>query len=181
MNDIERVAVLTAIQKRCRELIDEIRPAVNERAIEDYLESGITKRAVRVAGEKVADLIVPMSKASYVIDDPDAFRDFAESYGLGRYVTDIDPEKMADAVGWLAAEHPEVLRSEWRCPDWERAMTPCGDGATYLDSGMPVPGVRRVPPAPKTPTLRGVTFEGVASAVSKLPGGMAGLLDGGAE
>lgn len=181
MNELEKVAVLTAIQKRCKELIDELRPAVNERALEEYLESGITKRAVRVAGEKVADLIVPMSKASYVIEDAEAFRDFAETYGLGSFVTVIDPGKTADAIGYLVHEHPEVLAEEWRCPDWERAMAPCGDGATYLDSGMPVPGVRRVPPAPKTPTLRGVTFEGVASAVAKLPGGMAGLLEGGAE
>lgn len=181
MNELEKLAVLTAVQKRCKELIDEIRPAVNERAIEEYLESGITKRAVRVAGEKVADLIVPMSKASYVIEDAEAFKAFAQDYGLGSFVTVIDPDKTADAIGYLAHEHPEVLMQEWSCPDWERAMTPCGDGATYLDSGMPVPGVRRIPPAPKTPTLRGITFDGVASAVAKLPGGMAGLLEGGAE
>lgn len=180
MNLDEKVAVLTAIQKRAKEMLDELRPELNSEALRAYEEDGVSKRAVRVAGEKVADLIVPMSKEDFEIDDPEAFKAFAQDYGLGAYVKAIDPARMGDAVAYLASEHPEVLVEEWRYRDWKPAMTPCGEGATYLDSGMPVPGVRRVKPKPKAPTLRGLKWEAVASAVGALPGGVSGLL-GGAE
>lgn len=176
MNIEERIAVLTAIQKRAKEMLDELRPELNARALREYEESGVQKRAIRVGGEKVADLVVPMSKEDYEIEDPEAFKAFAEDYGLGSYVKAIDPARMSDAVAYLAAEHPEVLAEEWRYADWKPAMTACGGGATYLDSGMPVPGVRRVKPSPKAPTLRGLKWEAVASAAGAIPGGVAGLL-----
>lgn len=40
----EQVAVLTAIQKRAKELLDELRPEMNVKAIEDYIDRGISKR-----------------------------------------------------------------------------------------------------------------------------------------
>lgn len=181
MNVEEKVAVLTAIQKRAKEMLDELRPELDREAMELYEGFGVTKHEVKVGGQKVADMIIPMSKEDYEIVDPDAFRAFCEEYGVGHYASKIDPDKMGDAVAILGAEHPELIMREWQYGDWKPGMTPDGDEATWLDSGMRVPGVKRIPPQPKKPTLRGIKWQQVAHAVGALPGGLAGLLEGGGD
>lgn len=181
MNTEEKVAVLTAIQKRAKEMLDDLRPQLDREAMELYEVYGTTKKAVKVNGQKVADLIIPMSKDDYEIADPDAFKAFCQDYGIGAYVKRVKPGCMGRAEAILSDEHPELMEEVWEYGDWKPGMTPAGDGATWLDSGMPVPGVRRIPPQPGKPALRGVKWREVAQAAGALPGGVAALLEGGAE
>lgn len=181
MNVEEKVAILTAIQKRAKEMLDELRPEMDREAMELYEGFGVTKHEVKVGGRKVADMIIPMSKEDYEIDDPESFFRFCQDYGIGHYVLKIEPERMAEAVSLLNVEHPELVMREWKIGDWKPGMTPDGEGATWLDSGMPVPGVRRIPPQPKKPTLRGIKWREVAQAAGAIPGGLSGLLEGGED
>lgn len=179
MNLDEKVAVLTAIQKRAKEMLDELRPEMNERALAEYDENGVTKRAVKVAGQKVADLVVPESKPDFAIVDG-SFQEFAKDYGLGRMELSVkDPYEAAKV---LAAEHPDMVEERFAYSnDWKDSMEWDGERVTFRDSGMEVPGVAYMGPQPKSPTLRGLKWESVAKALKSLPGGAAGLLEGDAE
>ena len=177
----EQVAVLTAIQKRAKELLDELRPELNGRAVEDYLDRGISKREIRVAGRKVADLIVPLSAERYELD-PDLvseFREFADLHGLTVRKPKIKDGCEYEAMHFLQAERPDLVsESVEMMPGWQKILAPDGRGAKVGGTDYVVPGIIHVPPEPKSPTLRGLDWREVADAAKELPGGLAGLLEG---
>ena len=177
----EQVAVLTAIQKRAKELLDELRPEMNAKAIEDYIDRGISKREVRVAGRKVADLIVPLSAERYDLD-PDRkaeFREFADLHGLTVRKPKVKEGCEHEAMRFLQAERPDLVsESVEMMPGWQKILAPDGTGAKVGGTDYVVPGIIHVPPEPKSPTLRGLDWREVSDAAKELPGGLAGLLEG---
>lgn len=178
MNADERVAALTALQKAVKAALDLARAEADERLLADYERDGVTRKALRVAGEKVGDYLVVMEKPGWEVVDRTALEAFALDYGFAAIARSIRPEWSARAAEVVADELPEAVAEEVRLePRWERYLTEAGDGATYLDSGMPVPGVRRRVPRVKGTQVRGCAPEAVAPLVARA-GGVRELLLG---
>lgn len=172
----ERVAALTALQKAVRTALDAARAEADGQLLADYERDGVTRKALRVAGEKVGDYLVVMEKPGWEVVDRGALASFALDYGFARIARSIRPEWSARAAELVADELPEAVEEEVRLDaGWERYLTEAGEGATYLDSGMTVPGVRRRGPRVKGTQVRGCAPEAVAPLVARA-GGVRSLL-----
>ena len=177
----DAVAVLTAMEKIVKERKGELRGECDREMAERYESDGITNRALRVAGQKVGDYTVVFSKPGFAVANRDEFTEFALAYGFASEVRRIRPEYMARAVEIVSEECPEAIETEVSVDSgWEKLMTRAGGGATYLDSGEPVPGVVYVPEAASGTRVTGCRPDVVAPLVRSL-GGIDNLLLGGAR
>ena len=167
----EQLAVLTALQKAVKERLTEVRAAADGRMLEAYREEGVTRKALLLGGTKVGDYIVLFSGEDWEIVDPDAFIEFALSYGLATVERQIRPECMARAVSIIADEAPELLCEVTRLDaDWRRYIKPSAGHATFLDSGEPVPGLEPVRQEVKGTQVRGCKPDEVLPALRSLGG-----------
>ena len=141
-------------QEACREakeLLDELRPELNGRAVEDYLDKGISKREIRVAGRKVADLVVPLSAERYELDPEHKaeFREFADLHGLTIRKPKIKEGCEYEAMRFLQAERPDLVsESVEMAPGWQKILAPDGRGAKVGGTDYVVPGIIHIPPEP---------------------------------
>ena len=165
----EEMAVLTALQKIVKARLDEARAAADEALLAEYAEDGTTKKALKLGGIKVGDYIVVLNKGQWAVSDRAAFEDFALAYGFAEARQSIRPEYMAAVVGLVAREMPEAILEEVRLdPKWESYVANVAGVATYLDSGMAVPGLEYTGQTVKGTQVRGCRPEDVAPILQSL-------------
>lgn len=185
MNNTEKLAVLTALEKAVKDRMKDVRSEADADLMDAYDENGYEKKAVKLNGQKVGEHIVTFRKEGYEITDRAAFEEFALDYGLAEQRRYIAPDFMESAIKALeAAFEPEVLDGAIVTEivlsgDWELAMERVGDAVCYMDSNMVVPGVAYRPKEVKGTMLRGCRPEDVVPIISALPGGVESLLLGG--
>lgn len=176
----ERLAVLTALQKTVKERLDEARAEVAGRMLEAWREDGVAKKALRLGGVKVGDLVVSVAPGSWEVSDQGAFEAFALDYGLARVERGLRPEWRQAAFDVLERELPEALEETVAVGgDWRRAMTAVDGAPCYLDSGMAVPGIRWEPERARCVQVRGCRPEDVAPVLRALGRGVDELLSDG--
>lgn len=178
MNNYEKLAVLTAMEKAVKDAIREVRTEANADLLDAYDEMGVEKLALKLDGQKVGDFIVTFNAEGFEITDQEAFEEFALDYGLATTKRTIPARTMSVAINALARIVPpsdlddyletEVVLDRY----WERALTNSAGVVTYLDSGMPVPGVAVRPRTVKGTMVRECKPEKVLPIA-------AGLKDGG--
>lgn len=167
----EQLAVLTALQKAVKERLSEVRAAADAEMLDAYLEDGVTRKALMLGGMKVGDYIVLLSGEDWEIADPDAFIEFALSYGFATVEKQIAPECMVQAVSIIENEAPELLCEVTRLdPEWRRCIKASAGHATFLDSGEPVPGLEPVRQEVKGTQVRGCKPDEVLPALRSLGG-----------
>lgn len=184
MTPSARLAVLTALEKAVKEQIRAARAEVDERAWQMYEDMGVEKTAVKLDGEKVGEVIMTFHSEGFEVTDPEEFEEFALDYGLARVEVGIRPDMVGSVIAALSDSiAPEVLeevitRTVVMDADWEKGLTVTQGVVTYLDSGVPVPGVRALPKRPKGTMLRGCKPADVLPIVGRLEGGVNALLLG---
>lgn len=185
MEDLEKLAILTAAKKVLDERIKEVRASVDFEFAQQHETYGVEKIGLKVAGEKVGELILTYHKDGFTITDQEAFNDFALAYGLATTKRSIRPEMLGAAIKVIeGAVEPDHIRDFVQeevivSADWENYMVRAGDSVLFLDSGMEVPGVRYRPKVEKGTQVRGCKPEQVVPILQGLPGGLNDLLLGG--
>ena len=179
MNVNEQLAVLTALKKAVDERLKEVRSGADEAMRDAYEEDGVEKKALKVCGEKVGELVVTFAS--------DGFEEFAVDYGLASVKRSIRPDMMDSCIKALESVFDaEVLEEAVRetvvvSADWEKSMSRVGDAVCYMDSGMVVPGVEYRPKLAKGTMVRGCKPDDVVPILRGLPGGVDALLLGGSD
>ena len=184
MNINEQLAVLTALKKAVDARLKEVRSEADEGMREAYLDDGVEKKALKVAGEKVGELIVTFASDGYEVADRKAFEAFALDYGLATVKRTIRPDMMESCRKALEGVfEPDVLAEAVQekvevSAEWEKAMERVGDAVCYMDSGMVVPGVEYRPKLAKGTMVRDCKPDSVLPLVRAMPGGVDALLLG---
>lgn len=187
MNVNEQLAVLTALKKAVDERLKEVRSGADEAMRDAYEEDGVEKKALKVCGEKVGELVVTFASDGYEASDRKAFEEFAVDYGLASVKRSIRPDMMDSCIKALESVFDaEVLEEAVRetvvvSADWEKSMSRVGDAVCYMDSGMVVPGVEYRPKLAKGTMVRGCKPDDVVPILRGLPGGVDALLLGGSD
>lgn len=180
----EQLAVITALEKWCKEKKVEIREQADQNLALMYESNDVEKMALKVNGEKVGDLIVVFHKEGFDITDREAFEDFCLSYGLATVKRTIRPEMVGAAIkvieGAIEPDHwRDFLQEEVvLVGDWENYMVNVGGKVLFCDSGMEVPGVAFRPRRPKGTQVRKCEHEVVIPLLQAMPGGINSLLLG---
>lgn len=178
LNAIQRAAVLTAMQKAIADALDGARAEADADLASMYDDMGVNRIAVKIDGREIGSFSVNFSKEGWAITDLEAFQEFALTYGFAHELKKIKPEYMGEAVRILERELPEAVATEVEIAGgWEKLLTDVDGAACYLDTAEVVPGVSRVPKAPKGTALKGCDPEAVMPAVRAL-GGIDALLLG---
>ena len=185
MEAAEKLAILTAAKKVLDDRIKEVRSEVDYEFGQQHDAYGVEKVGLKVAGEKVGELILTYHKDGFTITDQEAFNEFALTYGLATTKHSIRPEMVGAAIKVIeGAVEPDHVRDFVQeevvvAADWENYMVRAGDSVLFLDSGMVVPGVRYRPKVEKGTQVRGCKPEQVMPILQGLPGGINSLLLGG--
>ena len=187
MDEMEQLAVLSAIEKAVNDRIKEVRDECNAKMLGAYDSMGAEKIALKACGAKVGDMTVTFDSDGWSVTDREAFEEFALDYGLARIERRIRPEMEQSVIKMLEKDlDPEVYaetvsESVVLSGDWEKAITNTGGVPTYLDTGLAVPGLDYRPKTVKGTMVRGCKPADVFPMISSLPGGINGLLlgDGG--
>lgn len=184
MNINEQLAVLTALKKAVDARLKEVRAEADEGMREAYLDDGVEKKALKVSGEKVGELIVTFASDGYEVADRKAFEAFALDYGLASVRRTIRPDMMESCVKALEGVfEPDVLDQAVQervevSADWEKKMELVDGAVCYMDSGMVVPGVEYRPKLAKGTMVRDCRPERVLPKLRAMPGGVDALLLG---
>lgn len=184
MNANEKLAVLTALKKAVDAQLKDVRAEADDGMREAYLDDGVEKKALKVGGQKVGELIVTFASDGFEVADKRAFEEFALDSGLATVKREIRPDMMESCIKALGSVfEPDVLEEAVLetvvlSPDWEKAMNRCCDAVSYMDSGMVVPGVEYRPKLAKGTMVRGCKPEDVVPILRGLPGGVDAILLG---
>lgn len=164
------LAALTAMKKAVDARLKEVRAAEDADLMDMYAGSGVEKVALRVGGEKVGELLVTFDAAGFEVTDRGAFEDFALTYGLATERMEVRQGCMHEAIVVIAEHAPELLEGHVCLEDdWQRSLTPVGDHVEFMDSGLTVPGIRRVPRKPKGTMVRGCKPEETLPLLADTP------------
>lgn len=183
----EALAALTAYEKLVKEKKDEIRAMCDAEFAELYEEYGTEKIGLTVGGVKVGDFILAFHPEGFVVTDREAWEEFALDYGLATIKRSIRPTMMGAAIkvleGAMDADSVRDYVTEEVVVDgdWESRLAYVGGRVLFADSGLEVPGVAFRPRSVKGTQVRGCKPQDVEPLLKSLPGGVGGLLMGGAE
>lgn len=181
LNASERLAVLTALEKAVKREKAKAREEADAHLMELWDDDMISKRGLSIGGVKVGEHIIVMDKDIWEVTDRAALDDFALSYGFGSEHLRIKDGCEAAAAAIIADEHPELVERVTELdPHWQSYIVNHGGVATYLDSGLEVPGVRYRGETVKHTMVTGCKPEAVLPIVSSI-GGVDALLLGDGE
>lgn len=183
MNLFEELAALTALQKAVGDRVKAVRDEANAQLLGSYDSIGVEKMALKMSGEKVGEFAVIFHKEWFEVTDQAALDDFAIDYGFASERVGIKPEYVSLAISALAdAVEDDVndylTREVSYERDWEKRLTDTAGVITYMDSGLPVPGVAIKPPQVKGTVIRDCKPERVFPIIASMPGGFNGLMLG---
>lgn len=184
MNPYEKLAVLTALEKALKDVKAEIRAEADDGLLDTYDAMGVERLALKLNGAKVGEFAVTYASEGYDITDPEEFWDFALTYGFASIRRGIRPEMVDSVINALRDHFDDDLVRE--CvyedvaidPDWEKFIVNVAGVPTFMDSGMPVPGIKHRPKRVKGTRVTGCKPAEVIPIVNQLEGGVNALLLG---
>ena len=164
----EELAVLTALQNVVKERLDAVRDEADAAMVSDYIEDGVTKKALKVGGAKVGDYLVILTKGTWRVVDQKAFEDFALSYGFARVDKSIRPEYMGMAIEMMEDVEGALEENVKVDVKWPNFITHKDGKAFYMDSELEVPGLEWASQRVKNTQVRGCKPEDVMPIVQQL-------------
>lgn len=121
MNTLQRLAIVTALDKRLFQVKQELRQNATQEMANLYAEFGATNAKPNIDGKQVATITLKNTEAKAAIHDEDAFTAWAVDYGMP---TVRVPEwgKLLDIVQakgyeWIDANLPELYAERSVLPD----------------------------------------------------------------
>lgn len=183
MNLFEELAALTALQKAVGERVKAVRDEANAQLLGSYGSMGVEKMALKMGGVKVGEFAIAFHKDWFEITDQAALDEFAIDYGFASERVGVKPEYVRMAIAALADVVEDdvddyLTREVVYERDWEKRLTDTAGVITYMDSGLPVPGVGFKPPQVKGTVIRDCKPERVFPIIANMPGGFNGLMLG---
>lgn len=150
----EELAMLTALSKRVKERLDELKGEAKLALMDMNAEQGIDRRAIRANGQKVGEVGITYASPGPV----------------------IDPARQSQAMDYLR-ELGLVAESPKR--GWEKRFAKAGDGVMDVETGELVDFLEWSPGYPKFATIRGCEPGTVLEAMQDRIGGesVIGLLE----
>lgn len=177
MEASEKVAILTAMDRKIKEALKSARSELDAQMLDAYEDSGIINRELRVCGERVGKITMRMSKPEIDITDLESLIEFGMDYGFAHEVNQIRSGCEFAAVEYLKEHAPELTETVRKLnAGFEKDLVITRRGVEYMDSGMIVPGTEVVPSQPKNTAVTGCLFADVSDIVLGLPGGFNTLL-----
>lgn len=187
MNNKDKLAVLTALEKAVSEEKKKVRAVCDEDLYAAHEDFGVEKYSLKVGETKVGEFILAFSKEGYEITDKQALDEFALDYGFAKVSKSIKPSMMSSVIKFLEQNlEPEILEQTLEektslDKDYENFITVKGGTCFFLDTQEIVPGIKPKPKAPKNTMVRGCAPEVVIPLLRELPGGLDALLLGGGD
>lgn len=185
MDTNTQLAVITALEKWCKERAKEIRAQADGEFADQYDAYGVEKMGLRINGQKVGDFILTFNAEHFYVTDKEAFEEWCLDYGFAHIKKSIRPLMVGNVIAILEREiEPENIRDYIMeevvvTSDWQDMMVSAGGKVLHADSGMEVPGVAFAPRTVKGTQVRGCKPEQVVPIIQSLPGGFNALLLGG--
>ena len=172
MNNFEKLAILTALEKAVKDQIKIVRKDANDDLFEAHDSMGVEKISLTVNGQKVGNFIEMMTKDDYKITDHKLFDDFALCNGFASIKNTINPEHIYEATQIVKREAPELISEEIVYDEnWKKYAEPVGDSVILGPSGVVIPGVEFVPEHPNGKTMvRGCAPKDVLPIVAQIGG-----------
>lgn len=135
----EKLAFLTALDKRIKPALDDAKAEARQEIMDAYAENGTDRKAILVGGEKVGEVGISYSKSAPY----------------------IYAERMADAIEFL---RQVGLVQEAPAKGWENQFDLIGRQVVYKPTGEVVEWAGWNPKAAKTAAVRGCKPEDVLRA-----------------
>lgn len=177
MNQMQRAAVLTALQKAVKQALDKVRGEADAELVDLYDESGADRVKVRLGDEQIATFSVTFDKPGYVVVDKEAFEAFLLRNGMATEACGIREAYIDEAVKLMQRKCPEAIETTVRMrPGFEDLIVNKGGTVVVEGTGEVVPGVEPVPGKVKGTRLTGCDPEKVLPVLQQLPGGVAQVL-----
>lgn len=186
LTPMEKLPVLVALDKAVSEELKAVKRECKKIMIDAYHADSVERKALKVGGMKVGDIVVTFNSEGFEITDRPLFEEFALDYGMAYERRTIRPDMMESVIKALEAEFPpEVLEQTVQTevvlhPDWEKALVNVGGVVQYMDSGMNVPGVAVKPQTVQGTRVNKCAPQDVIPRLGQLDGGVTALLTGGA-
>lgn len=187
MNNREKLAVLTALEKLVKDRKAEVRAECDAEFADLCSEFGTDKITLTVNGSKVGSYTMTFRPEGFTVTDREAFEDFCLTYGLATVKRSIRPTMMHAAIKVIEGS---IEPDHWRdfieeevvvVGDWEEKLVNVAGKVLYADSGLEVPGVVFRPRTMKNTQVKGCKPEDVEPLIKAMPGGINALLLGGGE
>lgn len=169
LDNFQRVAALTAMEKAIKSELKASRELVDDIMLKQYEEQGITKRQLTL-GRKVGDISIIQPKDEYLITDHSEFDEFALLNGIAEEKITVKPEYKLQIQKILEEHLPEALQVEVEpVKDWQQFITWDGEKSYIAGTDCEVPGITHIEKRPQVritgckpedvaPMLRGVTI-----------------------
>lgn len=109
MNKHDKLAIASALQKRIKEQIDELRVEVEAELLALNAELGVKQIAAKLGDKQIATISISTSKRIPVVTDEQKFRAWAVDRGLAKVERVVSSRKLLD---YVANYHPEILEVE---------------------------------------------------------------------
>lgn len=155
MDDTTKLAILTAMSKKIKQVSDDVRHSEDERLIGQFNQSDgkIRTEDVLIDGHKVGTYYVQVIPETAQVTDDTLFQDFCISNGFGSYEKRLDYTRLPqDVTDKLMEQHPECVESRFVL---DGDFIECRDGKPYVKgTDHEVPGVEVKPRGCKSPTFR---------------------------
>lgn len=182
---IQQLVLLKAMKDMVKEREKGLRAEEMQSLVEDYLGSGSDRRAVFFGGEKVATVSLEGKSDPYVVDDWDAFLDYANEVD-GLDVRHKPIEKYWEEVYQRipSGYRPSLFEVEERPSQaFLDSLAVIGGRVVNQATGEVVPGLRAQPAVPTKMVIRNVDRKNPAKALelAAREGGLESFLLGGGE
>lgn len=183
MNNLEKLGILTAMEKAVKEKKEEIRKECDEALRLAYTEQDVEKIAIKIGGQKVGEHVVTFNKEKLTITNIDILKKFLLENGLADEVTALKYARSDEIVEYFAAhgspdEYERFTERIITIQDgWEKCLTNNAGILTFLDTGEIVPGVMCCVPSVRGTMVRGCAPDAVLPAIAQAGVDAMGLLE----
>ena len=140
LTDDERLAMLVALEKRIKAMLDDAKQQAKYKLMDSYQNSGVDRKAILIDGSKVGDVSISYSTAK-PIPKPGCMAEFTEY---------LDQAGLVERVP---------------VKGWEKRFTNAGDSVIDRESGEIVECMCWEPSRPKSAAVRGCKSDEVLSAM----------------
>ena len=106
VNKHDKLAIASALQKRIKEQVDDLRGDVEAELLALNAELGVKQIAAKLGDKQIATISISTSKRVPVVTDEQKFRSWAVDRGLAKVERVVSFRKLLDFV---RTNHPEIL------------------------------------------------------------------------
>lgn len=145
MSNMEKLAILTAMQKAIKEQIDTTREAVDYEMLSAYMLDGTDRKTLRIGKTPVGTISVKKSKNNYWVGDRHAFNTYIKENECGKWRYEVDvyqSEPLRQKLIEAGIEWEQYFKLEAEPnKDFTKRLTPSEDCMVDTETGEIVPGI----------------------------------------